>query len=835
MKSITKWTVVLWALTVPVAAGQGREIIDFNEGWRFARFENMPDGTYREEPTDLQAPGLDDSGWLMLDVPHDWGIAGPFRDDIPNFTGKLPWAGIGWYRKSFPLSKDDDRQVFIEFDGAMSDTQVWLNGEYVGRWPYGYASFRLDLTPHVRRGVQNVLAVRLNNRENSARWYPGGGIYRHVRLVKTGPLHVDHWGVYVTTPQVGTDEATVRIRTEIENRLETEGDLSVLHEIFRDTDPPMKVAAATTVHEGVSGGVPVVSEVDVLVAEPALWDIDHPDLYFLMTHVKRDGEIVDSVRTRFGIRSIEFIADRGFILNGRTRKLQGVCLHHDLGALGAAVHRRAIERQIEIMQAMGANAIRSSHNPPAPEMVELCDRMGMLLIVEAFDSWEYGKTPNDYSRWFHDWHERDLINMVRRDRNYPSVIMWSTGNEVHEATSRRLNTALSQLLRDIVRREDPMRPVTVACNAESAAVNGFQNTVDVFGFNYKPHRYGWFQERNPDLPVFGIETSSTISSRGEYFFPVSDDPSQGQGGFFQVSSYNLSAVHWGNIPDIEFAAQEKYPAVLGEFVWTGFDYLGEPTPYNRDRTILHNFQDPDDRRRAEEELERLDGHSPARSSYFGIVDLAGFPKDRYYLYQAHWRPDWPMVHILPHWTWPERVGEVTPVHVYTSGDEAELFLNGESLGRKRREPFTYRFRWDDVLYEPGELRVVAYREGTQWAEQVMRTAGPAARINMIPDRQDLSADGRDLSFITVRISDADGIMVPRADHLIEFEVEGPGEIVGVDNGNPVSQESFVEPRRMAFHGLCLVIVRTIEGESGTIRVRAHSESLKTAVVELAAN
>lgn len=810
-----------------------REVLNFSRDWHFDRFGPMPDGTQREEPENLQDPNFDHSGWTLLNVPHDWGIAGPFRDEIPNFTGKLPWAGIGWYRKTFTVSEEDlNRRIKIAFDGAMSDTKVWLNGEYVGRWPYGYATFHFDITPYLRADKENVLAVRLYNRENSARWYPGGGIYRHVWLIKTEPVHIPRWGVYITTPEVSAESATVRIRTQIQNHLKEDAEILVRHSILEKTEDGQKVSEKESFQGIVPAGSEEQSEVEIQVDSPNLWDVDHPHLYYVKTTVERNGTVIDEKVNRFGIRSIEFDADRGFLLNGRHLKIQGVCLHHDLGSLGSAVHRRAIERQIEIMQEMGANAIRSSHNPPDPAMVELCDKMGVMLLVEAFDVWHYGKSPNDYNIWFGEWHERDLINMVRRDRNYPSVIMWSTGNEVHEATTRRLNIELSHRLAEIVRREDDTRPTTVACNAESSARNGFQETVDVFGFNYKPHLYGWFRERNPDLPVFGIETSSAISSRGEYFFPVSDDPAMGQGGFFQVSSYDLSAVRWGNIPDVEFAAQEQNPQVLGEFVWTGFDYLGEPTPYNRDRTVLLNFQDPEERERAAAELERLDGFSPARSSYFGIVDLAGFPKDRYFLYQAHWRPDHPMVHILPHWTWPERVGEVTPVFVYTSGDEAELFLNGESLGRKQKEPYTYRLRWDDVIYEPGELRAVAYRNGEVWSETTMMTAGPAAKLSLNADRSVLKADGRDLSFITVQISDENGNLVPRSHNLVEFEIEGVGEIVAVDNGNPVSHESFVEPRRKAFNGLCLVIVRTIEGETGSITLTAQSEGLSSKQIHL---
>jgi beta-galactosidase len=794
-------TTVAWA---------GRETIDFNEGWRFARFGAMPDGSEKAEPQGLEKAAFDDGHWRALNLPHDWGIEGPFRADLPNRTGKLPWAGIGWYRKTFPCPESDrGRRVFIEFDGAMSDSTVWLNGEYVGEWPYGYSSFRLELTKHVKPGQENTLAVRLDNKPESSRWYPGGGIYRNVRLVKTEPVHVGHWGVFVTTPEVSEESATVAVRTDV---VGADTKTEVLHEV---------------VEAGVAG---TGADCTLRIPSPKLWDLQTPTLYTLRTTIRQKGAVVDVMETVFGIRSIQY-TDDGFLLNGRKVRMHGVCQHHDLGPLGAAVNTRALERQIEILQEMGCNAIRTAHNPPAPELLDLCDRMGILVQVEAFDCWAKSKAPNDYARHFPQWHEKDLRAMVRRDRNHPSVVMWSTGNEVREMKAKE-DVAISQRLTALVKGEDPTRPVTFGCNVPEAGFNGLQKTVDLFGYNYKPHLYEKFRRENPEQPLYGSETASTVSSRGEYFFPVSNEKNMGQGGDFQVSSYDLTAPPWANNPDIEFTAQDRFPWVFGEFVWTGFDYIGEPTPYNKDAANLLNFSDPEERRRMERELKRLGGNIPPRSSYFGIVDLCGFPKDRYYLYQARWRPDRPMAHILPHWNWPERLGEVTPVHVYTSGEEAELFLNGKSLGRKKRGDGEHRLRWDDVVYQPGEVKVVAYKNGERWAEKVMTTTGEAARVELTADRTTLAADGQDLSFVTVQVSDQEGQLVPRSHNRVTFSIEGPGEIIAVGNGDPTSHEPFQASERRVFNGLALVVVRSEKGKAGAVRLTAASAGLEGSTLQL---
>ncbi|VGO16439.1 Beta-galactosidase BoGH2A [Pontiella desulfatans] len=797
-------------LSLGASALAERSTINFNEDWRFARFGAMPDGSERAEPEGLESASLDDSQWRSLNVPHDWGIEGPFRDDLPNRTGKLPWAGIGWYRKTVdaPVS-DAGKKIFIDFDGAMSDSKVWLNGEYVGEWPYGYSSFRLDLSNHWKPGEKNTIAVRLDNKPESSRWYPGGGIYRNVRLVKTEPVHVDHWGIFVTTPDVSKKEATISIKTEVAG---ADDHTIILQEI---------------VEAGVQGEG---AHLQIKVANPKLWSLESPTLYTLKTTVKQNGIVVDVVETSFGIRTIEYTSE-GFFLNGKKVRMNGVCQHHDLGPLGSAINTRAIERQIEILQEMGVNAIRTAHNPPAPELLDLCDRMGILVQVEAFDCWEKSKAPNDYARHFPEWHEKDLRAMIKRDRNHASVVMWSTGNETREMKKKE-DAPVSQMLTDIAKSEDSTRPITYGCNAPNAGWNGFQKTTDLFGYNYKPHLYQKFRNVNPMQPFYGSETASTVSSRGEYFFPVSDEKHLGQGGDFQVSSYDLTAPPWANNPDIEFAAQDKYPWVFGEFVWTGFDYIGEPTPYNQDKTNLLNFSDPAERKRMEEELERLGGNIPPRSSYFGIVDLCGFKKDRFYIYQARWRPELPMAHILPHWNWPERIGEVTPVHVYTSGDEAELFLNGKSLGRKRKGEFEYRLRWDDVVYEPGEVKVVAYKDGKIWAEDLQKTTGNSAKLELVADRSEIAADGQDLSFITVRVVDAEGLVVPRSHNSVQFKIEGPGEIIAVGNGDPTSHESFHALERRVFNGLALVVVRSVKGESGSVVVKADSDGLAAGEIEI---
>ncbi|HTQ52376.1 MAG TPA: beta-galactosidase GalB [Candidatus Acidoferrales bacterium] len=754
----------------------------------------------------------DDGAWQQLNLPHDWGMDGPFKPEAPGSTGKLPWEGVGWYRKHFTVPASDvNRRLCLEVDGAMSYANVWLNGQYLGGWPYGYSSWELDLTPWLKTGAENVLAIRLDNPPASSRWYPGGGIYRNVWLVKTGPVHVAHWGTYVTTPEVSASAAKVKIQVTVDNETDAATSISVKNEIYElGTDNAKGEAVASTTTDGVQiapHSSQTVQE-QALVKNPLLWSLKKPQRYVVATTVEQNGILLDEYETPFGVRTVKFDPDRGFFLNGEHVRLNGVCDHADLGALGTAINVRALQRQIEILQEMGCNAIRTSHNPPAPELLDLCDRMGMLVMDESFDCWQKGKRPNDYHRLFNDWHEKDWRAELRRDRNHPSIVLWSIGNEVPDQGTPGGPAIAAELTR-IAHEEDPTRPTTAACDHPASGFNGFQTNLDVFGYNYKPFLYAKVHQANPNLPIFGSETASCISSRGEYFYPVSTNKNDGKSNF-QMSSYDLSAPPWATIPDTEFRGQDENPFVAGEFVWTGFDYLGEPTPYDA----------PGD---------------PSRSSYFGIVDLAGFKKDRFYLYQARWRPELPMAHIVPQcWTWPDRVGQTTPVFVYTSGDSAELFLNGKSLGLMKKDPYQYRLCWNDVKYEPGKLKVVAYKNGKPWATDEVKTSGPAAKLALQPDRTRIRADGRDLSFITLTVEDKHGLVVPRADDAIHFDISGPGEIVATDNGDATDLVSFPSPDRKAFNGLCLAIIRAKAGQTGTIKLTASAGHLKTARVSIKA-
>ena len=776
---------------------------------------------------------FDDHSWRQLDLPHDWGIEGPFNQEYPGETGKLPWWGVGWYRKHLTVSANErGKQIYLDIDGAMAYASVWLNGRFVGGWPYGYASFELDLTPYVQFGADNVIAIRLDNPPDSSRWYPGGGIYRNVWLLKTGPIHVGHWGTFVTTTDVSQSAANVNLNVSIDNNSALPARVIVKTQLYelvnsRKTSKPVSSSAPMTM--AVAAGASNSRAIKLGVNNPKMWNLQKRDLYEDVTTVEQNGNIIDTYETVFGIRTIKFDVDKGFFLNGEHVRINGVCDHHDLGPLGAALNTRALERQIELLKEMGVNAIRTSHNPPAPELLELCDRMGILVMDEAFDAWRRAKKKNDYHLLFDDWHEKDLRAQVRRDRNHPSVILWSIGNEIGEQSNAEGHKLAAELAA-IVHAEDLTRPVTAGANNPNSGYNGFQKTVDVFGVNYKPTEYGKLRQANIALPIFASETASTVSSRGEYFFPVLEDKAQGRADF-QVSSYDLYAPRWAFPPDTEFRGLDEFPFAAGEFVWTGFDYLGEPTPYGGDSKTLLNFTDPTELARKEQELKDAGAIKvPSRSSYFGIIDLCGFKKDRFYIYQARWRPDFPMAHILPHWNWPERVGQVTPVHVYTSGDEAELFLNGRSLGRKKKAQYEYRLRWDDVIYEPGELKVIAYKDGKRWAEDLMKTTGPATKLALQADHATVKADGRDLSFVTVTVTDKNGLLVPRSKNRIRFSLSGPGEIVAVDNGDATNLESFQAKERNAYNGLCLVIVRAKADLAGQIRLKAQADGLTGAEI-----
>lgn len=790
-----------------------------------------------------EAVDFDDSEWRPLSLPHDWGIEGPFRMELDGSTGKLPWIGVGWYRKTFtvfPGKRDPETKPlhhYLDIEGAMSDATVYLNGEPVGRWPYGYSSFRVDLGDAVKPGTENVLAVRLDNKDQSSRWYPGAGLYRDVWLVEKPrlPFEFAHNGAFVRFGKLSEEMAEVICEFEVKSRdvqgldgtriEDLQAGLKIHTEYFADaadsTFFPGKYAGAVSVDFDVSGAGRAT--VRMKVPKPRYWSLSDPHRYCLKARAVVGNDLLcDEIEATFGIRTIEFDDQNGFLLNGERVYIKGVCMHHDLGPLGAAFHVEAAERQIRILKEMGCNAIRTSHNPPAPGLVELCDRMGMLLQIEAFDTWDRAKRGNDYARFFPDWHERDLRLMVRNFRNHPSVVMWSTGNEIpggYQTSPGGWRKA--DALRKIVKSEDPTRPVTMGNNARGAADHLWKG-IDLLGFNYKPDLYAKFQEKKTGVPVYGSETASCISSRGEYFFPVSWDKSKGQANF-QMSSYDTSAPPWAQRPDIEFTAQDQsQPWNFGEFVWTGFDYLGEPTPYNNDMTNLLNIRDPEERERLKKQLEEIGRITPpSRSSYFGIVDLCGFPKDRFFLYQARWRPELPMAHLLPHWNWPEREGEVTPVHVYTSGDEAELFLNGASLGRKKRGPEDHRLVWEDVTYRPGELRVVAYKDGRRWAEADRSTTGDATKL--VAEVETIG----DMSFVEITVVDNEGREVPRSNPELVFEAASGVGILAAGNGDATSHVTMWRAERMpAYNGKCLVIV---EGKG---RLKVVSEGLEPATVEL---
>lgn len=807
------------AMLAPPAAQPGRTRTTFDFAWRFMR----------GDPPGAQQPGCDDSAWRELDLPHDWSIEGPYDQAAPASGpgGYLP-TGIAWYRRHFPVPDSDrGRIAVLEFDGVCQNSDVWINGHHLGQRPNGFVPFAYELTPHLLDGADNVVAVRVDNsRQTNCRWYSGSGIYRHTWLLRTDPLRIGYWGVWITTPQVSRAHALLRIQTTVTNG-RTHSVPCTLATRLLDRDG--KIVAAESSPRRLAPGETFRFLQELQVENPSLWSVDRPCLYTVRSEVHDGDAIADVCDTSTGIRSAVFDVDRGFLLNGEPVKLRGVCLHQEAGCVGSAVPERVWERRLRLLREMGCNAIRTSHNPPAPELLDLCDRMGFVVMDEAFDAWKTHKRPNDYSRIFDTWHEADVRAYVRRDRNHPCVVLWSIGNEIPEQ-ARPSAFPIARDLAGAVRREDNTRPITAACNHTEAGYNGFQNIVDVFGYNYKPFEYGRVRAANPGLPLFASETASTISSRGEYFFPVSNDKSKGQSDF-QVSSYDLYAPRWATTPDAEFAGQDKYPYMAGEFVWTGFDYIGEPTPYNSDLSNLNNYSNPEDKARAQKELEEIGKiRTPSRSSYFGIIDLAGFPKDRYYLYQAHWRPDYPMAHILPHWTWPGREGQITPVHVYTSGDEAELFLNGKSLGRKRKGEFEYRLRWDDVKYEPGVLKIVAYKDGKKWATDKVETAGPAAQLELAADRAKITADGNDLSYVTVTVADSKGRLVPRSKNHIKFDIEGPGEIVAVDNGDATSFEPFQAKERNAYNGLALVIVRA--NQPGKITLTAHADGLAGATTQI---
>lgn len=804
-----------------LAMAQRTEVL-LEKNWRFAK------GDVAEAMTEE----FDDSRWEAVTVPHDWAIYGPFdrSHDLQEVavtqnleqqasvktgrTGGLPYVGVGWYRTRFDASAD--KQVVLVFDGAMSEARVYVNGQEVCFWPFGYNSFHCDVTPYLKKdGKDNLLAVRLENRPQSSRWYPGAGLYRNVRVVTTEQVHVPVWGTQVTTPHVAADYASVCLKTTVDGA--GQNDVRIVTEIL---SPDGQVVAVKDNTMKINHGQPF--EQNFLVDKPRLWSPETPYLYKASSKIYVDGCQVDEYVTRFGIRSIELVADKGFFLNGKHRKFQGVCNHHDLGPLGAAINVAALRRQLTLLKDMGCDAIRTSHNMPAPELVQLCDEMGFMMMLEPFDEWDIAKCENGYHRFFNEWAERDMVNMLRQYRNNPSVVMWSIGNEVPTQCSPE-GYKVASFLQDICHREDPTRPVTCGMDQVSCVLgNGFAAMLDVPGFNYRTHRYVEAYGQLPQNLVLGSETASTVSSRGVYKFPA-ELKKHAMYDDHQSSGYDLEACSWSNVPDEDFALADDYDWTLGQFVWTGFDYLGEPSPYDTDAW-------------------------PSHSSLFGIIDLASLPKDRYYLYRSLWNKRDNTLHVLPHWTWPGREGENTPVFVYTSYPETELFVNGKSYGKQRKvdakTAFSlkendalwlqrrYRLMWMDVPYEPGELKVVAYdKDGRPVEEKIVRTAGKPHHLEVVADRMQLTADGKDLAYLTVRVVDKDGNLCPADNRLVTFSVKGAGTFRAAANGDATCLDLFHLPRMHAFSGQLTAIVQSGLQE-GNLIFEAKAKGLRAGKITL---
>jgi len=804
------------------------------EGWKFHR------GDLEGAP----APDFDDSRWQTVAVPHDWAIYGPFSEfnDRQNVaieqdgqqapmehagrTGGLPFTGVGWYRTSFDVPDFDEKSnVTLLFDGAMSNAEVFVNGQKAGEWAYGYNSFALEVSPLINKdGRHNTLAVRLNNLPESSRWYPGAGLYRNVHLIATGEAYVPLWETQITTPEVSQRAAKVAMKVGVHF---PEGfqknDFYIETQVYKcENDHSQKIIFKGNLENMFSDKN--VYEKEFVMTSPDLWSPENPALYMAVFTLKKSGRVIDTYQTRFGVRSIEIRPNDGFYLNGKKTKFQGVCNHHDLGALGAAVNDAAIRRQIRLLKAMGCNAIRTSHNMPAPELVSAADEMGMMIMAESFDEWKARKMKNGYNLYYDRWVERDLVNLVRRYRNSPSVVMWCIGNEVPDQTSKN-GVQLARMMQDICHREDPTRPVTTGMDrAKNVINNNFAATMDVAGFNYRLQYYGEAYEKLPQQIVLGAETSSTVSSRGVYKFPV-ERKADAKYDDHQSSGYDVEHCNWSNLPDDDFINQQDRPYCIGEFVWTGFDYLGEPTPYYADWS--------------------------SHSSLFGIIDLAGIPKDRYYLYKSVWNTQEKTLHVLPHWNWEGREGEITPIFVYTSFPTAEVFINGKSQGKRSKDLSVtlegsesseaqrnferqkrYRLMWFDTKYEPGELRVVAYDSaGVAQMETTVRTAGKPHHIELTPDATTLKADGNDLLYINVRVVDKDGNPCPTDSREIQFSVSGAGTFRAAANGDPTCLYLFHEKRMPLFSGQLNAIVQA--GKTpGNITFEAKAKGVKGAKINV---
>ena len=802
---------MLLATTLTTLAQPRQEVI-LTDGWQF---QAEQEGKVQEK-------------WQTVRVPHDWAIAGPFdkKWDLQKVaieqngekeateksgrSGALPWIGAGHYRRIFYIPQGCERAELV-FDGAMSEPTVCINGQKAGYWAYGYNAFRVDITPFMKPG-ENQLDVDLLNIEESSRWYPGAGLYRPVKLVMTGKICLDEWGTFIRTLSADQNSAHVAVSSQIQPATITP-DLRIMVDIM---DAQGKIVGQAESQLSVSGA----AELDFNITQPKLWSPESPYLYQVRTRLYDDGKLLDEITNKMGIRTISVTKEGGFQLNGITRKIKGVCLHHDLGPLGAAVNKAALIRQIKLMKEMGCDAIRTSHNMPSQMQMDICDSLGMMVMADSFDMWIYPKCKNGYARFFNDWSDRDIENLILANRNHPSIIMWSIGNEIPEQGSEE-GREIARHLQGLCHLFDPTRPVTQGMDrAEEALKSGFAQVMDVPGFNYRVHKYEQNLKQLPQGFLLGSETASTVSSRGVYKFPVkvtdnsqyaswapTYDPKAIKKADGQCSSYDVEYCSWSNLPDDDWVWQDDKDWVIGEFVWTGFDYLGEPTPY--------------------------DEYWPSRSSYFGICDLAGLPKDRYYLYRSRWNKNQHTIHLLPHWSWGQaRKGKVTPVYCYTDYPSGELFINGKSQGKVTKNPKErldrYRLRWNDVKYEPGELKVVVYdANGNAAGEEIVKTAGKPAdlKLEAWTANENLQANGDDLAFVTVSLTDAEGTLIPQADDQLTFEVTGAGTFEAVCNGDATSLESFKQPTMKLFSGQLVVVVRSAQ-KAGTLTLKVSDAKRK---------
>ncbi|MFI5162988.1 MAG: beta-galactosidase GalB [Sphingobacteriales bacterium] len=770
---------------------------DFDMGWHF-HLGDIPGA---------QAPALKDAAWRTLNLPHDWSIEGKFSKDNPATPegGALP-GGIGWYRKTFTVpAASKNKKVYIDFDGVYQKSTVWLNGHELGFRPNGYISFEYDMTPYLNFGGKNTIAVKVDNSvQPNSRWYSGSGIYRNVWLVTTDKLAIDHWGTYVTTPEVSDAAATIHLETRIKNSTGKSAKVMLSTSVYNAAGKEVGSSTSSVTITDKSAE----AKQDLNITKPELWSVDHPYLYNIVTKVIANGKAIDRYTTPLGIRYFNFDADKGFSLNGKHLKILGVCDHHDLGSLGAAVNYRALERQLQMLKEMGCNGIRTSHNPPTPELLDLADKMGFIVMDEAFDCWERGKVKYDYHLYFKEWHKRDLQDQILRDRNHPSVIIWSIGNEIpQQGDTSALRVAPE--LAAIVHSLDLTRPITTANDRPDTSNKIIKSgALDLIGYNYHEFNYAGFHDRYPGKKFIATETTSGLETRGFYQMPSDSIMRWPTSRDYKtkakmnpdnmVSAYDNVSPPWGSTHEETWKVMKKYDFLSGMFIWTGWDYMGEPTPYSW----------------------------PSRSSYFGIIDLAGFPKDVYYMYQSEWT-DKTVLHILPHWNWTP--GQTIDVWAYYNhADEVELFLNGKSMGIKKKQGDDLHVMWR-LKYEPGTLKAVSRKDGKIVKTEVIHTAGKPAKIELIADRKNIKADGKDLSFVTVKILDKDGNMVPMADNLVNFKISGNGSIKATDNGCETDHDSFQTKDRHAFNGLALAILQS-NRKPGSITLTASSKGLADATV-----